>query len=141
MFNEVELTVVAEEMLTDSVPKNADIRPAGSPQTKPGRKPLPADLPRVRIEHDVPETEKQCPCGCTLTLIGEDTQKMGGVDQPLTENGIENTHTIICGNVTLERLRHKEKPLLFPHIFRVFVCCKNVGCVFPTKDMPPQSGI
>ena len=75
MFNEVELKVVAEEMLTDSVPKNADIRPAGSPQTKPGRKPLPADLPRVRIEHDVPETEKQCSCGCTLTLIGEDTSE------------------------------------------------------------------
>jgi len=26
----------------------------------------------VRIEHDVPEAEKQCPCDCTLIVIGED---------------------------------------------------------------------
>ena len=40
-----------------------------------GRKPLPDYLPRVRIEHDLPEEEKTCACGCGLTRIGEDTSE------------------------------------------------------------------
>lgn len=39
---------------------------------KSGRKPLPADLPRVRQEHDLAESEKICACGSMLTCIGED---------------------------------------------------------------------
>jgi len=72
MFNEAELTVVAEEMLAESAQKDGESTPSVPIQKKPGRKPLPADLPRVRIEHDIPESEKCCPCGCTRTLIGED---------------------------------------------------------------------
>ena len=37
--------------------------------------PLPDYLPRVRIEHDLPEAEKTCACGCGLTRIGEDTSE------------------------------------------------------------------
>jgi transposase len=32
-------------------------------RTKGGRKPLSETLPRVRVEHDIPECEKLCPCG------------------------------------------------------------------------------
>jgi transposase len=39
---------------------------------KRGRKPLPADLPRVDIIHDIDESEKTCDCGCQLKRIGED---------------------------------------------------------------------
>lgn len=39
---------------------------------KPGRKPLPADLPRVRQVVELNESERQCACGCQLTEIGED---------------------------------------------------------------------
>lgn len=42
------------------------------PKNKPGRRPLPANLPRKKIIHDLPEDQKLCPCGCALTLIGED---------------------------------------------------------------------
>ena len=35
------------------------------------RKPIDAKLPRVRIEHDIPEAQKKCPCGCALSRIGE----------------------------------------------------------------------
>jgi transposase len=38
---------------------------------KPGRKPLPEDLPRIEVVHDLPEQEKVCACGCQLTKIGE----------------------------------------------------------------------
>jgi transposase len=36
---------------------------------------LPDYLPRVRIEHALPESEKTCACGCGLTRIGEDTSE------------------------------------------------------------------
>ena len=39
---------------------------------KRGRKPLPADLPRVDVVHDLPEAEKQCACGVELSRIGEE---------------------------------------------------------------------
>lgn len=37
-----------------------------------GRKALPEDLPRVRIEHDIAESEKTCACGCQMQAIGEE---------------------------------------------------------------------
>ncbi|HXF45445.1 MAG TPA: IS66 family transposase [Burkholderiaceae bacterium] len=36
-----------------------------------GRRPLPAHLPRQRVEIDVPDSEKHCACGHTKTRIGE----------------------------------------------------------------------
>lgn len=39
------------------------------------RKPLPADLPRVRVEHDLPDADKRCSCGCVRTEIGETTSE------------------------------------------------------------------
>lgn len=38
----------------------------------PKRRPLPDNLPREVIEHDVPEHEKQCACGCLKQRIGEE---------------------------------------------------------------------
>jgi transposase len=40
---------------------------------KRGRKPLPDNLPRVEIIHDLAEEEKICQCGDTLICIGSDT--------------------------------------------------------------------
>lgn len=37
-----------------------------------GRKPLPEELPRVEVIHDLPENEKHCPSGAELAKIGED---------------------------------------------------------------------
>jgi len=39
---------------------------------KSGRKPLPENLPRVEVVHDIPEDEKICDCGEQLSCIGED---------------------------------------------------------------------
>jgi len=39
---------------------------------KAGRKPLPANLPRVEIIHDIAETEKNCACGHALCCIGDE---------------------------------------------------------------------
>lgn len=39
---------------------------------KRGRKPLPADLPRVEVIHDIPEEEKHCGCGGERTCCGRE---------------------------------------------------------------------
>jgi transposase len=39
---------------------------------KPGRKPLPDDLPRIDVEHDLTKEEKQCQCGCIKSRIGKE---------------------------------------------------------------------
>jgi transposase len=39
------------------------------------RKPIDAALPRVRVEHDIADDKKTCPCGCQLTRIGEVTSE------------------------------------------------------------------
>ena len=39
---------------------------------KPGRKPLPRELPRVEVIHDLKEEEKICECGCQMSRIGKD---------------------------------------------------------------------
>src|SRR5947199_5479270 len=36
-----------------------------------GRRPLPAHLPRRRVEIDLPDADKQCACGHAKTRIGE----------------------------------------------------------------------
>jgi transposase len=39
---------------------------------KRGRKPLPKDLPRIDIIHDLTKEQKQCGCGACLSRIGEE---------------------------------------------------------------------
>jgi len=39
------------------------------------RKPLPADLPRIDVIHDLPEHELTCICGCRKHAIGEETSE------------------------------------------------------------------
>lgn len=47
---------------------NAEPKPA----TKRGRRPLPSNLERRRVDHNVAEHDKTCSCGCQKTKIGED---------------------------------------------------------------------
>ncbi len=42
---------------------------------KTGRKPIPENLPRVEVMHDLSEAEKMCDCGCMKTCIGEDVSE------------------------------------------------------------------
>jgi transposase len=51
------------------------IRISGHSRKKPGRKPLPEDLPRVEVIHDLDEKDKVCACGCQLKRIGEETSE------------------------------------------------------------------
>jgi len=42
---------------------------------KSGRRPLPKDLPRIDVIHDIDESEKICACGCELSRIGEEVSE------------------------------------------------------------------
>jgi len=61
-----------------------NLEPAGEPaaidvpghkRRKAGRKPLPADLPRVEVIHDLDEAEKQCGCGLQRSCIGQEVSE------------------------------------------------------------------
>ena len=66
MFNEAEFVVEAEAYLPPE-----EETPAPKVKSQPRRQALPAELPRVIIEHDLSEVEKTCPCGCQRREMGE----------------------------------------------------------------------
>jgi transposase len=74
LFNEAELAVVTEEAMCELAIESAPPT-AKDPACRPGRKPLPAALPRIRLEHDVPTAELNCPYGHERVVIGEETSE------------------------------------------------------------------
>lgn len=71
LFNEAELledeTVANEDQATKTITYE---------RSQPKRKPLPKDLPRETILHDIEEADKVCDCcGNELQCIGEDTSE------------------------------------------------------------------
>lgn len=70
LFDEAEQTVSAEE---EEVTKEIEV--AGYKRKPRGRKPLPVDLPRIKIVHDVSEAEKVCGCGCQKSCIGREVSE------------------------------------------------------------------
>ena len=59
--------------LPDAEEKQIDV-PAHT-RKKVGRKPLPENLPRVEVVHDIAEEEKVCGCGSELSRIGEEVSE------------------------------------------------------------------
>ena len=75
LFTEVlQQLQAAQPPAMEPVAKSAIATP--SAVTGHGRRRLPADLPRVRIEHDLPEAQKPCPCcGKLRKCIGEEVSE------------------------------------------------------------------
>jgi transposase len=68
LFDEAE-----GEVGQESIPEDPEPVPvAPHKRRKAGRKPLPANLPRIELIHDLAEAEKQCACGSRLSRIGEE---------------------------------------------------------------------
>jgi len=73
LFDEAEEGADSQsELDLSSDDDDAETTTSSKPKNKPGRRPLPANLPRKKIIHDLHEDQKLCPCGCALTLIGEE---------------------------------------------------------------------
>ena len=62
------------EQQTQGQPQET-ITVAAHSRARPGRRPLPADLPREIVVHDIPEQDKICSCGEPLVRIGEETSE------------------------------------------------------------------
>ncbi|MFP3582633.1 IS66 family transposase [Paraburkholderia sp. SIMBA_055] len=82
LFDEAEQTVAAEPNDADNAEAPFALPDTGLPDVadpapgRPGRKPLPAHLSRQRIEYDLPEEQKVCPC-CANALhrMGEEVSE------------------------------------------------------------------
>ena len=74
LFSEMLAALEAKELPDDSEP---DPPAAPAPRRKGhGRRKLPADLPRERVVHDLPEDEKPCPsCGAMRDVIGQEVSE------------------------------------------------------------------
>jgi len=70
LFDEADTPALVEESDYQGTPVAAHTR-----HKKAVRKPLPADLPRIDKVIELPKSERQCPCGCELHEIGEDTSE------------------------------------------------------------------
>lgn len=62
-----------EEVVADNSVETITV--PGHKRKKGGRKPLPADIPRIEVIHDLSAEEKQCPCGCEMSRIGEESSE------------------------------------------------------------------
>ncbi len=73
-YNQDQLSIFneAEEITAEEI-KAAEITVPAHTRKKGGRRPLPPDLPREEVVHDLPEEEKVCDCGADLSRIGEET--------------------------------------------------------------------
>lgn len=82
-LNENQLEIMFEAMADLGFPQDqiekiekkveAEKKPRKQRATGTGRGPLPAHLPRIRVEHELPESERNCgACGSELTKIKED---------------------------------------------------------------------
>ncbi|MGB0468940.1 MAG: transposase [Pontibacterium sp.] len=75
LFNEAEAHI--EEICPTVDETQGDAASEGQPKPrKPKRQPLPKNLPRERVEHDLPDDQKVCACcGGQLHQIGEEVSE------------------------------------------------------------------
>jgi transposase len=62
-----------EEEKTGEEEQQEDIVIKEHKRKKTGRRPIPEDLPRIELVHDISEEDKQCACGSKKSRIGEET--------------------------------------------------------------------
>jgi transposase len=76
LFNEAEVAIHEDDASAEPAPAvDPPAAPDDTSRQRGHRKPLPAELPRVRIEHDLNEADKRCACGCERVCIGEETSE------------------------------------------------------------------
>lgn len=62
----------ADSVPVEELPKEENTITVTYTRNKPKRRPLPDNLPREVIEHDISDADKQCACGCLKQRIGEE---------------------------------------------------------------------
>jgi transposase len=82
LFDEAEATLAAESMPTSETEACAPAHAAQTASAQPStdkargkRRPLPPELPRVEVFHEVPETARRCACGALMQPIAEEVSE------------------------------------------------------------------
>jgi transposase len=88
LFDEAELLALqsVDGSVDDMTDGSADLAPIPAadvaapvvdkkPVARGKRAPLPAQLERVEIVHDVPQADRTCPCGTPMVVIGQDVSE------------------------------------------------------------------
>lgn len=76
LFNEIEIAAKSEEEESQALADAAPLFVREYTRKKPGRRPLPSDLPRREIIHDISDADKICSVhGAPLPRIGEDVSE------------------------------------------------------------------
>ncbi|NHZ67193.1 IS66 family transposase, partial [Massilia genomosp. 1] len=79
LFDEAETLAADSTEIQDVAPLPPELEPGkGKPASKPARgkrAPLPSELQRVDVVHDVPAAERTCPCGTPMVEIGQDVSE------------------------------------------------------------------
>lgn len=76
LFDEAEVLAAGSTEAQDSaplLPETGKGKPAKAARGK--RAPLPSELKRVDVVHDVPAAERTCPCGAPMVEIGQDVSE------------------------------------------------------------------
>ena len=63
------------ESVAEPVAEDVDEEAVAPTKRRGKRKPLPADLPRIEVIHELPEHELTCTCGCRKHTIGEEVSE------------------------------------------------------------------
>jgi len=71
LFNPPEATFP----IGDQLEQDEEIEIQAHKRKKRGRKPIPENLPRIEVVHDVDEADKICDCGCLKDCIGEEVSE------------------------------------------------------------------
>jgi transposase len=79
LFDEAEVLAADSTEAQDSAPlppaaESSKDKPTGKP-ARGKRAPLPPELKRVDVVHDVPAAERTCPCGTPMVEIGQDVSE------------------------------------------------------------------
>ena len=74
LFDEAEALAADATEVPDLAPIPPIVPDAGKPALKARgkRAPLPTELPRVDLVHEVPEAERTCDCGTPMVVIGQE---------------------------------------------------------------------
>ena len=76
LFNEAEAAVeILEAAGVEATLIATPLRDDKAPAKSPGRKALPAHLPRIEVRHELPAIERVCGCGAALQEIGAETSE------------------------------------------------------------------
>ncbi len=90
LFDEAEIESTDEEALIasgadDESGDNQQENATTTSKAKSGRKPLPKELERVIVEHDLSEHEKMCDCGCQKSHIDDDVSEQLDIIPAVTQ--------------------------------------------------------